>query len=54
MSTINDVYADGIASGWKLINAATLTESRTFEADVVIVAAAPVAAPPPKSWSKPA
>jgi len=37
MSTINDIYADGIASGWKLINAATLTESRTFEADVVIV-----------------
>ncbi len=37
MSTLNDLYTDGIASGWNVLNAATLTEARTLEADVVIV-----------------
>ena len=32
-----DIYTEGIASGWKVIDAATLTAARTLEADVVII-----------------
>nr|MBP6776252.1 GMC family oxidoreductase N-terminal domain-containing protein [Piscinibacter sp.] len=32
-----DIYADGIASGWKVIDAATLGTAQTFEADVAII-----------------
>ncbi|WP_019452118.1 GMC family oxidoreductase [Cupriavidus sp. BIS7] len=34
---INDIYGAGIASGWKVLDAATFTAPRTFEADVAIV-----------------
>jgi len=34
---INDLYTDGIASGWQVLNAASFTEPRSFEADVVII-----------------
>jgi hypothetical protein len=34
---INDIYSAGIASGWKVLDAATFTAPRTFEADVAIV-----------------
>ncbi|WP_227458616.1 GMC family oxidoreductase [Cupriavidus pauculus] len=34
---INDIYSAGIASGWKVLDAATFTAPRTFDADVVIV-----------------
>lgn len=34
---INDIYSDGIASGWDVRNAATLGADETLEADVVIV-----------------
>lgn len=34
---INDVYTDGIAAGWKVVNAATLTQALTLDADVAIV-----------------
>ncbi|MCA3187638.1 GMC family oxidoreductase [Cupriavidus sp.] len=34
---INDIYSAGIASGWKVLDAATFTASRTLEADVAIV-----------------
>jgi choline dehydrogenase len=32
-----DIYAAGIASGWKVIDASTLTASQTLEADVAII-----------------
>ncbi|MGH8460773.1 MAG: GMC family oxidoreductase N-terminal domain-containing protein [Stenotrophobium sp.] len=34
---INNIYGDGIASGWKVHDAATFTHNRDFEADVAIV-----------------
>lgn len=34
---VNDIYTDGIASGWKVIDASTYTSNQTLEADVVIV-----------------
>ena len=34
---IPDLYTEGIASGWKVIDAATLTAPQTLEADVVII-----------------
>ena len=33
----NDIYAAGIASGWKIIDASTLTAPQTLEADVAII-----------------
>ena len=32
-----DIYAAGIASGWKVIDASTLTAPQTLEADVAII-----------------
>ena len=32
-----DIYTEGIASGWKVIDAATLTAPQTIEADVAII-----------------
>ena len=32
-----DIYTEGIASGWKVIDAATLTAPQTLEADVAII-----------------
>ena len=37
MAFPNDIYSDGIASGWKVIDASRLTAAQTLEADVVIV-----------------
>jgi len=34
---INDIYGAGIASGWKVFDAATFTAPRTFDADVAII-----------------
>jgi choline dehydrogenase len=34
---INDLYTDGLASGWKITDASTLGADETLEADVVIV-----------------
>src|SRR5688572_29125223 len=34
---INDLYADGIASGWRVTDASTLKQDQTLSADVVIV-----------------
>ena len=34
---INDLYTDGIAGGWQVTDASTLTDHQTLEADVVIV-----------------
>lgn len=34
---VNDIYTDGIASGWKVRDASTFTQEQTLEADVVIV-----------------
>lgn len=34
---IDDIYTKGIASGWKVTDAATLNKNITLEADVVIV-----------------
>jgi choline dehydrogenase len=34
---IPDIYTEGIASGWKVIDASTLTSPKTFEADVAII-----------------
>lgn len=34
---IDDIYSAGIASGWKVLDAATFTASRTLDADVAIV-----------------
>jgi len=34
---IPDIYSAGIASGWKVLDAATFTAPRTLEADVVII-----------------
>lgn len=34
---INDLYTDGLASGWSILDASTLTADRTLEADVAIV-----------------
>ncbi|WP_028008093.1 GMC family oxidoreductase [Solimonas flava] len=34
---INDLYTDGLAKGWKIRDASTLTNDETLEADVVIV-----------------
>ena len=34
---VNDIYSDGIASGWRVIDASTLGSNQTLEADVVIV-----------------
>jgi choline dehydrogenase len=32
-----DIYTEGIASGWKIIDAATLSSAQTLEADVAII-----------------
>ncbi len=37
MAMINDLYTDGIASGWKVRDASQLSSDTTLEADVVIV-----------------
>lgn len=34
---IDDIYTKGMANGWTIIDAATLTENRTLEVDVAIV-----------------
>ena len=34
---INNIYTDGIASGWKVHDASTFKANRSFEADVAIV-----------------
>jgi choline dehydrogenase-like flavoprotein len=34
---INDIYRDGIASGWKVVDASTYARAQTLEADVAIV-----------------
>ena len=34
---ISDIYAEGVASGWKVIDAATLASPLTLEADVAII-----------------
>jgi choline dehydrogenase-like flavoprotein len=34
---IDDIYTAGIASGWQVTDASTLTQNTTLEADVVIV-----------------
>ncbi|MEP6679429.1 MAG: FAD-binding protein, partial [Betaproteobacteria bacterium] len=36
-ATIADPVREGIASGWRVIDASTLDEDRTLDADVVIV-----------------
>jgi choline dehydrogenase-like flavoprotein len=37
MAFPNDIYTDGIASGWKVVDASTLTAAQTLEADVAII-----------------
>ena len=37
MPVINDLYTDGIAAGWKVLDAATLQDGDTLEADIAIV-----------------
>jgi choline dehydrogenase len=32
-----DIYTEGIASGWKVVDAAKLTAPQTMEADVAII-----------------
>jgi choline dehydrogenase len=32
-----DIYSDGIASGWKIVDAAKLTAAQTIEADVAVI-----------------
>ncbi len=34
---INDIYRDGIASGWKVVDASTYAKPQTLEADVAII-----------------
>lgn len=34
---INDIYRDGISSGWKVVDASTYAKPQTLEADVAII-----------------
>ena len=43
---IDDIYTAGIASGWQVTDASTLTQNTTLEADVAIVGTGAVVQPP--------
>ena len=42
---VPDIYTQGIASGWKVVDAATLTAPLAIEADVAIVGSVGVDTP---------
>ena len=48
VSRLPDPFRAGQRSGWKVIDASTLTDDRSFEADVAIVGTGAGAAPRPR------
>ncbi|VFT45223.1 oxidoreductase [Pseudomonas aeruginosa] len=51
---VPDLFAEGLARGWKTYNGSRLDDDLELEADVVVVGTGAAAAPPRKSSAPPA